>query len=132
MDQIPKEVHCGKLKSLESNVDAFPMIGDHLCRLVGNGRKVRLEGDLWVGGQEVFKMTEALRAFLHNKNKVYLRDVYLKEREREGGGRLMKDGDLVLTGMVAEVWTGFRQALITQIVHIKEQLDSVVWGPNKN
>jgi hypothetical protein len=48
-------------------MDAYQLIGDWLCWKIGNGRKIRIGEDPWIGGGEAFKLSNILVEELHSK-----------------------------------------------------------------
>ena len=48
-------------------MDAHHLIGDWICWKIGNGRKISIGEDPWIGGGEAFKLSNRLVEELHSK-----------------------------------------------------------------
>jgi hypothetical protein len=56
-------------------VEAFPLVGNWTVWRIGNGEKVRLGEDPWLGAGNNYKLSPPLLLFLKNKNLRFLSDL---------------------------------------------------------
>jgi hypothetical protein len=56
-------------------VEAFPLVGNWMVWCIGNGEKVRLGEDLWLGVGNNYKLSPPLLLFLKDKNLCFLSDL---------------------------------------------------------
>jgi hypothetical protein len=56
-------------------VQAFPLVGNLIVWHIGNGEKVRLGEDPWLGAGNNYKLAHPLLMFLKDKNTRFLSDL---------------------------------------------------------
>jgi hypothetical protein len=68
-------------------VEAFPLVGKWMVWCIGNGEKVRLGEDPWLGAGNNYKLSPPLLQFLKDKNLRFLSDIntWLSPDSREIG-----------------------------------------------
>jgi hypothetical protein len=62
-------------------MDAYHLIGDFLCWKIGNGSKVRIGEDPWIGGGGGFKLLNSLIEDIHLKGVFSLWDAKINDMD---------------------------------------------------
>ena len=58
----------------------YHLIGDYLAWLIGNGQRVRLGADPWIGCSHTNRLSQNLIHHLHTRNCQYFADVYDRDQ----------------------------------------------------
>jgi hypothetical protein len=112
-------------------VEAFPLVGDHLLWCVGNGMKVRLGEDPWVGSGNGFKFPKNMLNNIHSNGIIYLKDASIADLDRAVRSEWKTTEMMDLHGEEVDIWRDYVATLNSNFILLKEdEEDALFWAGN--
>lgn len=111
-------------------VTAFPIVGNWIVWQIGNGSKLRISEDPWMGVNANFRLSNALLEVLHNQGIFHLKDaVFQMDRNQwiQGWETAERSN---LQRELAEEWNQYIKLLSHSAIKRNEDEDQLKWSKN--
>ena len=123
----PTKTHKGGSLCWKAFVEAFPLVGNWVAWQVGDGRRIRIGQDPWVGSGDNFRFLVTLISQLKEKGISTLADASSYTDRNQRGTVWKTSQEVELTKNDAPVWNSYINQLRTNFVHLDKEKDKLNW-----
>ena len=123
----PTKTHKGGSLCWKAFVEAFPLVGNWVTWQVGDGRRIRIVQDPWVGSGDNFRLPITLFSQLKEKEISTLVDArsYTDRNQRATVWKTTQEMELAEND--APVWNSYINQLKTNFIHLDEEKNKLNW-----